>query len=484
MTSASPIEVPKIEDNTDYNSIMSQTSAELQNNVTSTQSQVDSILNNQNRVVTDLNSQSALLANKDKELIDTEISLGGDTERDNIAKVTEQIANLNAQSSQLNREAQAIPLQLQQELSGKGATKAGAQPIETSRLRDNAIKALSIAQQSDTAIAQLTGSSVKLKQAQDKAKQIIDLKYKPIEIKLQSLQAQYNANKEMLDRVDKKLSEQYKLKLDNQKEVLKIKREDEKQMSDLIIKARGQGASDGIIARAMNAKTPMSVAVALGQYAGDYLQTQKLKAEIAKINAETSKQYNEIAKTKVEQGALTQKQVNKYRDAYSKADNLSNTIKDTMSILDNNSVVAGSSVGRALTGWLPGTDARTVNNKLDTVKASLGFEELQNMRDNSPTGGALGQVTEKELNFLQSAQYNLDNWQDTDELKSNLSKIKNSFDYLKYVNEQYLQGATSVIPKEAFILEQNKRALEETGRIFNNRGNANPYDEVETLLIN
>jgi hypothetical protein len=51
---------------------------------------------------------------------------------------------------------------------------------------------------------------------------------------------------------------------------------------------------------------------------------------------------------------------------------------------------------------IPRTKAKDYAQRLDTLKANIGFGELQKMRDNSPTGGALGQVTERELGFLQS----------------------------------------------------------------------------------
>jgi hypothetical protein len=48
------------------------------------------------------------------------------------------------------------------------------------------------------------------------------------------------------------------------------------------------------------------------------------------------------------------------------------------------------------------TKAKDYKQRLDTLKANIGFGELQRMRDNSPTGSALGQVTELELKFLQN----------------------------------------------------------------------------------
>lgn len=51
--------------------------------------------------------------------------------------------DLEAQLRGLIAESRAIPLQIQQEFVSRGATRAGVAPIETGRLRENAIRALS-----------------------------------------------------------------------------------------------------------------------------------------------------------------------------------------------------------------------------------------------------------------------------------------------------------------------------------------------------
>ena len=91
------------------------------------------------------------------------------------------------------------------------------------------------------------------------------------------------------------------------------------------------------------------------------------------------------------------------------------------SLEENGRFVAG--YGSYLSG-LPETEARNFQATLDTIKANLGFEELQNMRDNSPTGGALGQVSEREIAFLQAMQGNLDSAQSPDQLMQVLREIK------------------------------------------------------------
>jgi hypothetical protein len=81
-------------------------------------------------------------------------------------------------------------------------------------------------------------------------------------------------------------------------------------------------------------------------------------------------------------------------------------------------------MGAQLTGGIGGLPANDVEKLLQTVKANAGFDRLQAMRDSSPTGGALGQVTERELAFLQSAIGSLEQSQSAEQLVANLGRVK------------------------------------------------------------
>jgi hypothetical protein len=61
---------------------------------------------------------------------------------------------------------------------------------------------------------------------------------------------------------------------------------------------------------------------------------------------------------------------------------------------------------------------------LDTIGANMGFEQLQAMRAASPTGGALGNVTERELELLQAVQGSLQQSQSREQFQSNLLRRK------------------------------------------------------------
>lgn len=80
---------------------------------------------------------------------------------------------------------------------------------------------------------------------------------------------------------------------------------------------------------------------------------------------------------------------------------------------------------------VPGTKAFDVNKRLDTLRANLSFDKLQEMRDNSPTGGALGNVTERELELLSSVVASLDMGQSEDQLEKNLGTIESKYSNLR-----------------------------------------------------
>ena len=78
-----------------------------------------------------------------------------------------------------------------------------------------------------------------------------------------------------------------------------------------------------------------------------------------------------------------------------------------------------------MTSGIGGTPANDLQNTLNTVKANIGFDRLQAMRDSSPTGGALGQVSEMENRLLQAVWGSLEQSQSPEQLKANLERVRN-----------------------------------------------------------
>lgn len=75
----------------------------------------------------------------------------------------------------------------------------------------------------------------------------------------------------------------------------------------------------------------------------------------------------------------------------------------------------------------PGTRAYDLARKLETVKANLSFDTLAEMRRNSPTGGALGAVSDREIALLGAAVASIDQGQSEPELRKALRQIETHY---------------------------------------------------------
>lgn len=73
---------------------------------------------------------------------------------------------------------------------------------------------------------------------------------------------------------------------------------------------------------------------------------------------------------------------------------------------------------------LSGTDAADLQNNLNTIRANVGFDKLAEMRANSPTGGALGNVSDTENRLLASTMAAVEQSQSPQQLTQNLKLLK------------------------------------------------------------
>lgn len=108
--------------------------------------------------------------------------------------------------------------------------------------------------------------------------------------------------------------------------------------------------------------------------------------------------------------------------------------------------VAGGLYAKALR-HLPGSAAYDFAQTLDTIRSNIGFDKLQDMRNNSPTGGALGQVSDLENKLLQAALGSIDPDQSVAQLTSNLKRLKQA--YATFSNA--LKKEASTVPEGTII---------------------------------
>ena len=94
-------------------------------------------------------------------------------------------------------------------------------------------------------------------------------------------------------------------------------------------------------------------------------------------------------------------------------------------------LVSGESAFEPITGFtgaqvakIPGTQAFDASQLADTISAGIAFDRLQSMREASPTGGALGAVTEREMDLLKSSLGSISQSQGQEQLLENLNRLE------------------------------------------------------------
>lgn len=108
------------------------------------------------------------------------------------------------------------------------------------------------------------------------------------------------------------------------------------------------------------------------------------------------------------------------------ADVVKEDIGRALDLLETDPTFTTGMFGNVLGNWT-GSNADRLDQFLNTVRSNVAFDRLQQMRDASPTGGALGSVTENELAMLQSAIGSLER-SNPDDLAYNLKRVQEIYD--------------------------------------------------------
>jgi hypothetical protein len=129
----------------------------------------------------------------------------------------------------------------------------------------------------------------------------------------------------------------------------------------------------------------------------------------------------------IKAGEIGIKRERQQQGAVAQADRIIGKVDQALSKVGLNTTGIGGAVMRSI----PGSEAKNLESDLETIKANLGFAELQAMRDASPTGGALGAIAVQELIALQSTVASLDQAQDSAQLKARLGEIRTHYENWK-----------------------------------------------------
>jgi hypothetical protein len=134
------------------------------------------------------------------------------------------------------------------------------------------------------------------------------------------------------------------------------------------------------------------------------------------------KQVGDVTYDLIPKGEIKQ-QVKALKEPLGEIDTMLRTINQIRSIYKGISPGVGG-----LANWLsyiPGTDASDVEKLIKALQGNIAFKKLADMKASSPTGGALGAISERELSLLESNLGSIDPSLSFFLFKQNIDEIEN-----------------------------------------------------------
>jgi hypothetical protein len=131
----------------------------------------------------------------------------------------------------------------------------------------------------------------------------------------------------------------------------------------------------------------------------------------------------DLAKSKQESASLANKEIENRRQQLENAQYIRTQVGRAI----NQSSFFNTGFPGAFGSRIPGSSTKKLESTLAPIKANLSFEALKQMRAASPTGGALGNVSNEELALLAASAGALDVSQGEEQLDRSLNDINKRY---------------------------------------------------------
>lgn len=299
--------------------------------------------------------------------------------------------------------------------------------------RNRAIKALSLG-------AELDAIQGNIAVAQSKVDQAVEAQYAPLKQALANKLQMFELNKtiyaQMSDR-EQKLYNRAKDAAEKEQKKLDQQIADKKDTENMIIEAT-PNAPANVIAKAKqlaeSGASKLAVAQALGEYGGDYLKTQLLKAQIDTEKAQKAKYYADINKIKseMETKGLTPNTANiaKVESSQSVYD-----LAQELLTAQGKGGAVGFGFKKSVIGSLPfvegtaiaGTDRATYESKFKQLKDTLASANLDKLK---------GAMSDKDIEFLRNTGTALSLDMPESAFDAELKKVQNTMSRVPGVQVQ------------------------------------------------
>ena len=167
------------------------------------------------------------------------------------------VTDLSSQLKSLQAEEAAIPLRIQEEAAGRGITTGGIQPIQTSRLRKNAIRALGTSAALEAAAGNLSLSANLVDRA-------VAAEFDPIKAEIKASRDNLALVFNRLNREDKQKAQVLNFALNERSRIIAKDEARRKDIYDTGITAQEFGAGSDIVQKIFQAKTAEEAAMLAG----------------------------------------------------------------------------------------------------------------------------------------------------------------------------------------------------------------------------
>lgn len=384
-----------------------------------------------------------------------------------------ELQNYVNQLQALQKEQLAIPLQIQQEAQGLGATAGGVAPLQAARLRENAIKSLSLA-----AAAQTLQGNISL--AETNIQNALDAEFQPEKDKLEVLKQLYQFNKDDLERTDKKRADTLNILLNERNRQLDLQKADKQEIYNIGLTAAKYGADSATVQKIMSSSSRGDALAA----AGASLQDPK-----AQYDVENARLQNILTKVQIDKankeisllGQPTKEELKAQSEALKTAEAAIPVMQDKLTLIDaikNNdalrAVVGPNAFARGqipvplplgLGFNIPVSKARLTGeaqNFIGGIQKLVGGLTLDNLIAAKARGATFGALSDGELGILANSATAINNWAIKDKegnvVGYNVSEsaFNDELDTIKMLTQRALQQQQGSLfsPEEQDVLNE------------------------------
>jgi hypothetical protein len=335
--------------------------------------------------------------------------------------------DLTTSLNNLKAEADQIPLSVQNEFEGRGATAGGVAPIQTGLLRNNSIRQLGVS-------AMLNAANGNLATAQDQVDSAVKAKFDPLRAQLAAQQAQLQAITPLLNLQEQKTAAKQAAALAERSRLLAKQETEQKNINSVMLTAATYNADAQTLTKIQNAATYAEAISA----AGKFIQDPKAKYDLESARLDNILKQAQIAKTQKETAQIGQPTAAERKAAEEAAATAKNTIpilQDKVNLVDSIITNPGlkANVGSTALGRVPFTSEFTGagQNFRASVKQLTNQETLDQLLSLKKQGGSLGALSDSEGELLRNAATKINSW----EIKSGPAAGRYNIDEGSFIKE-------------------------------------------------